>query len=485
MGGRPQQAAPRGTGLLIKKEGKRLIEKRIVENVLEAALETGGDYSELFVEDTESNTLSIIDGKVENAGYRRINGAGVRVLLGGRSVYAYTSGTDEAALLATAKAAAAALEGGREAERSALETPRIFGQELHSAYHGVKNAQRAALLKEAVNAARDYSAEITQVSANYLDVTQRVLIASSSGVWAEDCRPRGRVMVSAVAMKDGEAQTGSMSPGRGEGFGQFARLDMAHLGKEAAKTAVTMLHAPQCPAGAVPVVIDGGFGGVILHEACVHSLEATSVAKGNSEFCGKLGQKIASDVVTAVDDGTMPGEWGSLHVDDEGTPSKRNVLIEKGILKSYLVDLRNSRLMDHPLTGSSRRQSYAFAPTSRMTNTFFAPGEDDEEEMLRTMGEGLFAAKMGGGSVNPLTGDFNFSVLEGYWVKDGKIYCPVRGATLIGKGRDVLLRIDRVGKNMWMSPGMCGSLSGSVPTNVGQPRIRVSEVTVGGKGGAL
>ncbi len=462
-----------------------MIEKQIVENVLGAALETGGDYSELFVEDTESNNLSILDGKVENAGYRRINGAGVRVLLGGKSAYAFTSGVDEESLMATARAAAAALTGTCQGERAELCAPRRFPEAVAHPYSMVKNAQRAALLREAAEAARAYSPEITQVSANYNDVTQRVLIASSSGVWAEDCRPRGRVRVEAVAMKDGEAQTGSMSPGRGEGFEQFAAYDMAGLGTEAAKVAVTMLHAPQCPAGAVPVVIDGGFGGVILHEACVHSLEATSVAKGNSEFCGKLGQKIASDIVTAVDDGTMPGEWGSLHVDDEGTPARRNVLIENGVLKSYLVDLRNSRLMDHPITGSSRRESYAYAPTSRMTNTFFAPGTDDEEEMLRTMGNGLYAAKMGGGSVNPLTGDFNFAVLEGYWVKDGKIYCPVRGATLIGKGKDVLLRIDRIGKRMWMAPGMCGSLSGSVPTNVGQPRIRVSEMTVGGKGGAL
>ena len=202
-------------------------------------------------------------------------------------------------------------------------------------------------------------------------------------------------------------------------------------------------------------------------------------------FCGKLGQQIASPIVNAVDDGTLPGEWGSMHFDDEGNPAQRNHLIENGILKTYLVDVLGSRLMNHPITGSGRRQDYTFAPTSRMTNTFFAPGEDDPEEMIRTMGDGLFAAKMGGGSVNPLTGEFNFAVGEGYWVKDGKILCPVRGATLIGKGAEVLMKIDRIGKDMWMAPGMCGSQSGSIPTNVGQPRIRVAEIVVGGKGGAL
>jgi TldD protein len=456
-----------------------------VENVLEAALATGGDFSELFAEDTEHNSIAMTDGKVENAGYKRVNGAGVRVLLGSRCVYAYTSGIDEVALMRTAKAAAVALKGAKEHEVKPICVTRIGDYVPRIPYGEVENGARIALIRRASEAAKAYSPEVTQVVARYLDVDHRVMVANSHGVWAEDRRPRGRVFVQAVAMKDGEAQTGYKAPGRGEGFEQFEKYDMEALGAAAARQAVTMLHAPQCPAGTVPVVIDGGFGGVILHEACVHSLEATSVAKGNSEFCNKLGEMVASSIVTAVDDGTMPGEWGSIRFDDEGTPSQRNVLIENGILKTYLVDYRNSRIMNHPLTGSSRRESYAFAPTSRMTNTFFAPGQDDEEEMVHTMGTGLFAVSMGGGSVNSLTGEFNFAVNEAYWVKDGKIFSPVRGATLIGKGTEVIKKIDRIGGNMWMAPGMCVSLSGSVPTNCGQPRIRVAEIVVGGKGGAL
>lgn len=457
----------------------------MVENVLEAALATGGDYSELFAEDTEHNSIAMTDGKVENAGYKRVNGVGVRVLLGSRCVYAYTSGSDEASLMNTAKAAAAALKGTKEFEVKPVCVTRIGDYQPSIPYSEVDNAARISLIRRASEAAKSYSQEITQVVARYLDVNQRVMVANSLGVWAEDCRPRGRVFVQAVAMKDGEAQVGYKAPGRGEGFEQFKSYDIEALGTAAAKQAVTMLHAPQCPAGAVPVVIEGGFGGVILHEACVHSLEATSVAKGNSEFCNMLGKMVASPIVTAVDDGTMPGEWGTIRFDDEGTPAQRNVLIENGILKTYLVDYRNSRTMNHPLTGSSRRESYSYAPTSRMTNTFFAPGTDDEEAMIRTMGTGLFAVSMGGGSVNPLTGEFNFAVNEAYWVKDGKIFSPVRGATLIGKGTDVIKKIDRIGGNMWMAPGMCGSLSGSVPTNCGQPRIRVTDIVVGGKGGAL
>ena len=463
-----------------------LIDRRTVNDVLNEALATGGDFSELYLEDTETNTMTMIDGKVDSANYQRKVGAGVRVLKGTRSAYAYSAETSEQALIACAKAAASALKGTREFEAKTVAIDRIGTSWAKVPFSEIRNDRRIELLRRGTNAAKAESSEITQVVANYMDCDHRTWVWNSEGVHAEDRRPRTRTAVQAVAMANGEAQTGTCSPGYGMGFEAYEeKINVEDVGREAAKTAVTMLHAPECPAGKVPVVIDGGFGGVILHEACVHGLEATSVGRGNSVFCGKLNQQIASPIVNAVDDGTLPGEWGSMHFDDEGNPAQRNLLIENGILKSYLVDILGSRLMNHPVTGSGRRQDYTFAPTSRMTNTFFAPGRDDPEEMIRTMGEGLFAAKMGGGSVNPLTGEFNFAVSEAYWVRDGRILCPVRGATLIGKGADVLMKIDRIGKDMWMAPGMCGSQSGSIPTNVGQPRIRVSEIVVGGKGGAL
>ena len=461
-----------------------MITQALAQAVLAAALETGGDFSELYLEDTESNNLSMMGGTVENAAYSRLHGAGVRVLKGTRYAYAYSADTSEAALLATARAAASAIAGDER------YTPKTFAvndcrKAPVIAASDVNNAQRVNWLREASKAAKDHSPEITQTIAALADVDQRVLICNSEGVFAYDRRPRVRIVVQAVASDGTQAQTGRRSPGRGCGYELFDTVDPSQLGQQAARSAVTMLHAVDCPAGVFPVVIDGGFGGVIFHEACGHSLEATSVSRGNSVFCGKLGQQIAAPCVTAIDDGIMPGEWGTIGVDDEGTPSRRRVLIENGILKSYMVDILGGRRMGMEPTGSSRRQNYTFAPTSRMTNTFIAPGKDDAEEMIRTMGDGLFAASMGGGSVNPLTGEFNFAVDEGYWVKDGKIFCPVRGATLIGKGHEVLHNIDRVGPEMWMAPGMCGSASGSVPTNVGQPRIRVSSIIVGGKGGAL
>ncbi len=250
---------------------------------------------------------------------------------------------------------------------------------------------------------------------------------------------------------------------------------------KAAKQAVTMLHAEPCPAGVMPVVIDGGFGGVIFHEACGHSLEAAAVAFGNSEFAGKLGQRIASPVVTAVDDGTLPNAWGSLNIDDEGLPTTRLVLIENGILKNYMIDKLNARRMNMAPTGSGRRQDYTFAPTSRMRNTFIAAGSDDEAEIISSCPDGLYARSMGGGSVNPVTGEFNFAVDEGYLIRGGRIDRPVRGASLIGRGSDILMKIDRVGKNLRLAQGMCGASSGSVPVNVGQPMIRVTDITVGGR----
>jgi TldD protein len=255
---------------------------------------------------------------------------------------------------------------------------------------------------------------------------------------------------------------------------------MEKMGREVAESAVTMLRAGLCPGGRMPVVIENGFGGVIFHEACGHSLEATSVAKRASEFTDRMGTQVAEPIVSAVDDGTLPSHWGSMHFDDEGTPMRRNLLIENGILKTFLVDYVNGLKMGMPSTGSSRRESYKYAPTSRMTNTYIMNGTSTTDEIIADTEYGLYAKIMGGGSVNPATGEFNFAVNEAYMIRNGKIAEPVRNATLIGKGAEVLAAIDRVADNLKQAQGMCGSLSGSVPTNVGQPMIRVREMTVGG-----
>ena len=465
-----------------------MISQATANRVMVEAMKTGADFAEIFMEDRDNLSLSMLDGQVENVSTAREYGAGIRILYGDRSIYVYTNDTSEASLIQAATEAAAALGNQKNATRpdSSFAAVNHRNRSPIRLYPSdIMHPEKIELLMRANRIARGVSNEISQVSAGYADVDQKILVCNSEGLWTEDRRIRTRIMVSAVASDGREFQTGSESPGRSMGFEMFSQeVDVEEISKMAAQQAITMLHAEECPAGVVPVVIDSGFGGVIFHEACGHALEATAVAKGNSVFCDMLDKPIAAPCVSAVDDGTIPNAWGTLNMDDEGHATQKNQLIENGILKGYLIDRLGSRRMNMPSTGSGRRQNYTFTPTSRMNNTFICAGTDSDSQMLHDMPEGLYAKSMGGGSVNPLTGEFNFAVREGYWVKNGDMR-PVRGATLIGKGADVLMKIDRVGKHVGMGTGMCGSISGSIPTNVGQPRIRVSEMIVGGKGGAL
>ena len=460
-----------------------MISREVASMVLAKCLITGGDFAEIFEEDTISNNISLIDKKVENALGGRSYGIGIRIFKGFKSVYAYTNHNNLSSLLDTAYKAALAL-GSLKEEKTVVLNNEVNYKNLHniSLYpNAVDYDKKIKVMKEAYNSAKDYSNYISQVNVTYLDKDQKVLIANSEGLYTEDRRVRTRLGISAIASNGSEKQTGFEGPGRLKGFEMFEEIDPEYYGKEAARVAHTMLHAKNCPAGNMTVAIDNGFGGVIFHEACGHSLEATSVAKGNSVFSDKLGQQIASTKVTAIDDGTLANHWGSANIDDEGNPTQKNVLIENGILKSYMIDKLNGRRMGMQATGSSRRQSYKFAPTSRMTNTYIAAGEDNPEDIIKSIDHGLYAKKMGGGSVNPVTGEFNFAVSEGYIVKNGQIQEPVRGASLIGKGSEVLMNIDMVGNNLKQAQGMCGSVSGSIPTNVGQPMIRVKDITVGGR----
>ena len=459
-----------------------MISREVCQRVLSRAVSTGADYAELFAENTVNHNINMIASRVESIKDAVVAGAAVRVYKGLRSVMATTVDTSESGLIRCAEKAAEALGQGA-AEIDIVLRERIFG-DIHPVQivpSSVANARKVEILKEGYFAAKDYDASITQVSGNLLDVDHNILIANSEGLYTQDRQIRTRIAISAVAEKNGETQTGSFNPGRRMGLEMFDIIDPKNVGIHAAKQAVTMAGAGYCPAGVMPVAIDNGFGGVIFHEACGHSLEASSVAYGRSQFAGKLGQVIASEKVTAIDDGTIPNAWGSINIDDEGTPAQKNVLIEKGVLKSYMVDKFNGRRMGMPSTGNARRQSYAYTPTSRMTNTYIAPGTDKNEDIIASMEYGLYAKEMGGGSVNPVTGEFNFAVNEGYIVRNGKICEPVRGASLVGKGSEIIQNIDMVGTELDMGQGMCGSSSGSVPTNVGQALIRVSSITVGGR----
>ena len=459
-----------------------MIARDICQRVLRKAVSTGADYAEIFAENTVNHSINMIASKVDSIKDTVIAGAAVRVYKGMRSVMASTVDTSEKGLLECAAKAAEALGQG-DAQIDIVLKERIFG-DIHPVKivpSSVANAEKVAIVKEAYFAAKEYAPEIRQVTGGLLDVDHKILIANTEGIYAQDRQIRTRLMTSAVAEVNGETQTGGCAPGRRMGLEMFETIDPRNVGIQAAKQAVTMAGAGYCPAGVMPVAIDNGFGGVIFHEACGHSLEASSVAYGTSQFAGKLGEKIANVKVTAIDDGTIPNAWGSINIDDEGTPAQRNVLIENGVLKSYMIDKFNGRRMGMASTGNSRRQSYAYTPTSRMTNTYIAPGTDKNEDIIGSIEYGLYAKQMGGGSVNPVTGEFNFAVNEGYMIRNGKICEPVRGASLVGKGSEVIQNIDMVGTELEMGQGMCGSSSGSVPTNVGQAMIRVSTITVGGR----
>ncbi|MGL5057125.1 MAG: TldD/PmbA family protein [Fusobacteriaceae bacterium] len=459
-----------------------MIDKKLLETVLEKALSTGGDFSEIYVGERWDNSISLISGKIENSVSGTDFGVGIRVIKDLYDIYAYTNDASEDSLIKLAEEVANGIMGVNKGIKVILKEEKIENIcNVKIFPNDVSKEKKIEVMKKANKAANDYSELITQVKVVYTDYTEDVLIANSSGQLIKDKRVRTRFTVQSVASKDGDMQTGNISPGAAAGFEFIEGLDVESIGREASRIAVTMVGAELCPSGQMPVVIDNGFGGVIFHEACGHGLEASSVAKKTSVFSGKLGQQVANSKVTAIDDGTIPNEWGTLNVDDEGRKPQKKILIEKGILKSYMVDILGGKRMKVESTGSGRRQSYAFAPTSRMTNTFIAPGEDSFEDMIKSVEKGLYAKYMGGGSVNTATGDFNFAVMEAYLIENGKITKPVKGATLIGNGPKILMEIDMVGTNFSNAAGMCGASSGTIPAAVGQPAIRVANITVGGR----
>ena len=459
-----------------------MIEKRLAEEILGIALSGGGDFAEIYQELTQNGSIRMVDGKIDAIGDNVLSGVGIRTFIGTQTVYATTTDITREGLIRCAKSVAQAV-GEVKGAVSLHLCERVFPN-----IHAIKTVPATAdmkhkidLVKLACNTAKEYDKSIVQATGNLMMVDHSILVANSEGLYTTDRSIRTRMAVSAVASNGTENQSGTCSPGRSMGLELFDLFSPENIGREAARQAVVNLNASYCPAGKMTVAIENGFGGVIFHEACGHSLEATSVGIGASQMAGKLGQMVANPKVTAIDDGTIPNAWGAVNIDDEGNPTKRNVLIENGVLKSYMIDRLGSRRMGMPMTGNSRRQGYDYEPTSRMTNTFIDNGPDKNEDIIASIEYGLYAKEMGGGSVNPLTGAFNFAVREGYIVRNGKICEAVRGASLIGTGSQIIKDIDMVGQNLATGQGMCGSSSGSVPTDVGQPLIRVSEITVGGR----
>ncbi|MFM7489787.1 MAG: TldD/PmbA family protein [Actinomycetota bacterium] len=460
-----------------------MIDNDVLERVLSAALRTGADFAEIFASDWRGTGVGLDDGRIEQLSTGRNRGAGIRVISGETTGFAHTADLTETGLLAAARVAAdAARQGGGGTRVVALTArPSRTVSPIDIDPSTVAKTAKVELLRRVDDAARSTGGAITQVSAGYSDGRTLIVVANSDGLVARDERIRTLLRVSAVANGDTGMQTGFDSVGHTMGFELFDKVQVEDVARTAATRALTKLKARPAPSGSLPVVIKAGSGGVLFHEACGHGLEADLVAKGASVYRGKVGELVASPLVTLVDDGTMTHEWGAIAIDDEGHPSQYNVLIENGVLTDYMWDYLRARKEGRPQSGNGRRQSYKDLPMVRMTNTYVLNGSDAPDDIIRDTESGVYVAHLGGGSVNTATGDFVFGMTEAYLIENGEITEPLREGNLIGNGPQVLRDIDRLGNDFAMgNPGTCGKDGQGVPVGDGQPTLRVKALTVGG-----
>ena len=460
-----------------------LLDPEVVSRVLAKGRSTGAEFAEIFVEDKRSTSAGLDDNKVEQVNSGRDRGAGIRVIAGETTGFAHTSDLSERGLLAAAEAAAQAARQDDGGIHTVALQPLLRHpvNTVRTAPDTVAKATKVALLLRANDAARSLDSAIVQVSAGYGDSIKRILVANSDGVFSADTQVRTLFRISAIANGDAGMQTGYQSLGHTIGFEVFDENDVEELAMAAARQALTKLKARPAPSSAMPVVIKQGSGGVLFHEACGHGLEADLVGKGASVYRDKVGQLVASPLVTVVDDGTMAGEWGAIGIDDEGHPTQSNTLIENGVLTDYMWDYIRARREGRPQSGNGRRQSYADLPMVRMTNTFVKAGTEDPDDIIRATEHGVYVAKLGGGQVDTASGDFVFGMVEAYLIENGEITEPLREGNLIGNGPQVLKDIDLLGNDFAMGgPGTCGKDGQGVPVGDGCPTLRVKSMTIGG-----
>ncbi|MBY0413864.1 MAG: TldD/PmbA family protein [Bdellovibrionales bacterium] len=460
-----------------------LIQKETAHDVIAYAISLGADFCELFIEKTSVQNISFSSKKIKDISSGIDSGIGLRLIYGEMALYAYSNSTKKEDLLDMVKKLTAQFKNKNRSDslKTFNFTPLEYKVITAVPSKDATLTQKIEAITKLDNLVRSKSSLISQATIGLIQKEQKVEIYNSEGLNAFEIRPYIRFSADVIASEGSEQASAYMAPGRRGGFKFIEDLNFEEMAETATKQAITILRAKPCPAGAMPVVIENGFGGVIFHEACGHLLETTSVETKSSVLWDKKGELVAHPVLSAVDDGTQDNLWGSLSIDDEGMQTQKTQLIKNGILTNFISDKIGNIKTGHPRTGSGRRQNYRFAPASRMRNTYIDQGTSTLDEMLQSMGDGLYCATMGGGSVNPGTGEFNFSVNEGYLVKNGKIQHAIKGATLIGKGEEILKRISMVGNNLEFTAGMCGSVSGSIPTTVGQPTIKVDEILVGGQ----
>ena len=465
-----------------------MISKALAIEVLNEALATGADYAESFYEDSNSYSVRLLNNKVEASTSGSLCGVGLRLLKENQSVYGYTNDLSKKGLLKLACSLRNSFKGERVLTVSNLEMIKSKNRNpVKNSYNDVSKEEKIALVKEGTDAiAKLNDKRIVRYEGIFLNNHRFVAVFNSKGKWFKRDSEFGRLIYSVVAASEKGFETGFEGPGAQQDISYFRTVvNPKDTALEAVRKALLMLEAKECPSGKMPVVIGNGWGGVLFHEACGHPLEASAISRNLSCFNGKEGEYVASKLVSAVDDSTMPQAWGSIDIDDEGNLGTKRVLIKDGILKDYMIDDFNGRRMGREGNGACRRQNYRFCPTSRMSNTYICNGKSTKEEIIANTKLGLYAVSFNGGSVDPTTGEFNFGCSEAYIIRDGKVCEPVKGATLIGKGNEILQKIDMVGNDLALGQGNCGAASGSIRTNVGQPTLRVSEILVGGRGGEL
>ena len=458
-----------------------LLAPELAHAALGRALARGGDWAEIYAEERTGFAVSLDDRRVERPQSGREVGASIRVVKGDQTYFGHVDGLTEPDLLALADSVSQAL---RQEAKNAVAPPAPHSRpayEVRERPEEVPAERKVELLRLCDETARAAGAEIAQVSANYAEGRRVVAIYNSGGFAAGDDRTRVRLGVQVVAKRDDRVETGHETRGGHAGF-EIVSDRPETIAEAAARKALTALDAVDAPAGRMPVVVGNGFGGVLLHEAIGHGLEADAVQKDASVYAGRVGDKLAEDFVVAYDDGRLPGAWGSDAVDDEGTPTQRTTIIEGGKLTSYLYDSLRARKGKALSTGNGRRESFRHLPLPRMTNTYFAPGDATRDDLIAGTERGLYAVSFGGGQVEPATGDFVFGVSEGYLIEDGKVTAPVRGATLIGNGPEALAAVDGIAGDLDIATGFCGKGGQRVPAGVGQPHVRIKALTVGGTG---
>jgi len=456
-----------------------LVERDTLDRVLAEALLRGGDFAEVFCEDKSTTYASMDQGRVEELANSRERGAGIRVVVGETTGFAHTADMSEPGLLAAARTAASIAKGGGTAP-VALSEPDVHDVRATVLPSDVAKQRRVELLEAADDAARSAGASVSQVMVGLGDSRRRILVANSLGTYATDDLVRTRFNVMCIATGDTGMQTGYEPIAKTQGYEMFDEGDVTAAARDAARQALSKLEARPAPTGELPVVLAGGSGGILFHEACGHGLEADAILKHASVYADRVGQQVASPLVTLIDDGTVGFEWGTLAIDDEGRPAARNVLIENGILTDYMWDWLQSQKEGRGSSGNGRRESYRSLPLVRMTNTFLLPGSEDPDEIVAQTPFGIYVAQLSGGQVNTATGDFTFGTSEAYLIEDGKLTAPLRDCQLIGNGPEILSRVDAIATDFAMTPGSCGKDGQTVPVGCGQATMRVSGMTVGG-----